>query len=128
MTATFDSGLTAGTSLLHVSFSFFLFFCVTVKDKLCPTDTEPALHAFAHTHTGGSNYLGVTLRVCWCVTRQSGRTPSCLKALLGVGRPLSREMLLVALSATNMYTMFFLFFLARKRCVLTAAQTHSAIR
>lgn len=51
MTATFDSGLTAGTSLLYVFLPFSLFFCVAVKDKLCPKDTEPALHAVAHTHT-----------------------------------------------------------------------------
>lgn len=45
---------------------------------------------------------------CECVAvwqDKKRRTPSCLKALLGVSRALGREMLLVALSAANMYTM-----------------------
>lgn len=77
---------------------------VAVEDKLPLTDTgSDARPARTPSHT--SCNLGVTLRACRCVTRQKRRTPSCLKALLGVSRALGREMLLVALSAANMYTM-----------------------
>lgn len=77
---------------------------VAAEDKLPLADTGSDARP-ARTPSRTSCNLGVTLRACRCVTRQKRRTPSCLKALLGVSRALGREMLLVALSAANMYTM-----------------------